>query len=176
MCTIKCLLRINEINHQWSFEIGGTALLSSSVWKSALHMNIFGENLLVSQIFESTVAESLLRRNIQKTLLWTDRTVILLQFPHSARFPFLGNLMMMPFHHSSGTASICQHLFMRIVNYSTTVSSSHFISSDVIWSRLMACFFRAFITSYMSLVSIHICLLLLFHPDLGSGLWESPPC
>ena len=116
------------------------------------------QTCLFLSIFESTVEGSLLRR----TTPGTDRSVIPLQFPHSARFPFLGILMMMHFYYSSSTASICQHLFMLFVNSTTTVSPPHFSSSALIWSRLATLLvFRAFITSHISP------LFSLFFLDLG---------
>ena len=74
------------------FGIWNTALLCFTAWKPALHMSCTCWKLACSSlIFESTAAESLLRKTTQKTLLRTDKSVIALQFWHSARFPFLGN-------------------------------------------------------------------------------------
>ena len=107
-----------------------------------------------SLIFESTTVESLLRRTTQNTLPGTDRSVISLQFWHSARFPFLGILVMLPFHHLSRTASICKNIFKRFVNSTTTVSSQHFCSSDMVWSRLTALLFSELLLHPTSLIVI----------------------
>ena len=103
----------------------------------------------LSRLFTSAL--SLFRITILNTFPGIDSSVIPHQFPQSLRFPFFGNLMMMPWRQSSGTYSSVQMLLKRLLSSWKTTSLPCFNISVVMpstpGSLLFFSIFIAILTS-----------------------------